>query len=124
MGNCYGKEQVTQLKTEITCNKIVDHSANFQEKKNKVSPPFPAIYSFNAAAIVLSYLRYNDDVGIFLKRLSKKAGEYYYSHVNFLKAFLKDFPVMNTTLEFGFPDVEYANQYPSQEQFIQMTRYK
>lgn len=45
-----------------------------------VTPPFPAISSFNVAAIILSYTNYKDDVRQFITPLSKAARDYYEKH--------------------------------------------
>ena len=78
-----------------------------------VEPPFPALCSFHIAALVMSYRVYNDDVAPFLMRLSKKAGEYFESHEEIIKGFLKSPPELTSFIDFGTNMTEWANEYPT-----------
>ena len=71
------------------------------------------------AALVMSYLVYNYDVKPFLVRLSKKAGEYFESHEEIIKGFLKSPPELKSSLDFGTSTMGWSSEYPTQEQFIQ-----
>ena len=54
-----------------------------------VEPPFTALQSFNAAALVLSYIDYQEDIEPFLNRLSHNARAYYVKHRDILDGILE-----------------------------------
>ena len=72
------------------------------ESKKSV-PPFTSLPSFNCAAIILSYLDYDETVSHMMQLLSKNATQYMISHNSILVDFLVKMEYeIKETLAFGW----------------------
>ena len=69
----------------------------------KVQAPFPKLKSFLSAAVIFSFLGYEDEVKALLMLLSNKTGLYFKKHQKNLEAFLVKFhgATANNVIEFG-----------------------
>ena len=81
----------------------------------KVQTPFPKLKSFLSAAIIFSYLGYEDEIKALLQLLSHKTGLYYQKHQKTLEAFLVKFNgcTANQLIEFGDFSKKWDCSFPS-----------
>ena len=81
----------------------------------KVSTPFPGLKSFLSAAVIFSYLGYEDEIIALLRRLSKNTGLYQLKHQGSLNPFLVKFDgfTANRIVEFGDQDLPWTEAFPS-----------
>ena len=85
------KEVLETKHSKTNVKEVLETKLNERLAK-PVEPPFTALQSFNAAALVLSYLDYQEDIEPLLNRLSHNARAYYVKHRGILDGILESRP--------------------------------
>ena len=98
---------------------------NELSKALKVIPPFPRLPVFNVAALILSYINFNDEVISLLNTLSKNAYVYGKSHQDILKSFLVQYkPKITRVLSFGIDYLPWDTVWPPEDYLETLPRYQ
>ena len=88
----YGERMRRQLKLNIKIRLEVELTLRCAKP---LQPPFPALQSFNASALILSYIDYQENVEPLLNSLSHNPRAYYVKHKDILDAILESVPANN-----------------------------
>ena len=79
----------------------------------KVRPPFPSLAVFNVAAIILSYVSYQDGIQALMNLLCRNTRSYITVHKEILKSFVIEWhPVIAQVIEFGDKSYKWDAVFP------------